>query len=218
MLPSYNFICVPIDTRNPEITKNSFAVRIVSQLQFPMGIAQSPSTIRGALNQHPLLTRLPANPVNAVVWDFQHWTANGRSINPAVATKVVLRYTGANTLDVLLKHLLSYMGTPNGSVTPAKLGHNPSHEVLPEGHFVDVNKAADDLRYVTHSLKVSALRDLTTAIQIRAQSVKNQPPTVSSGTGLTQLSLETASFPLAKWVDGSMHASVLEVLAEKKCR
>ena len=216
MLPLYNFICIPLDTRDPAITNRTFALEVVTELEFPMGVSHDPSAIRDVLIQHPVLSRPSNQPLSAFVWEFRRWNANGRSMDVNAATKVAVKYSGATPLEAFRRNLLNYMGAAKETVTTASLQHDSRHERLPVDHFVDITKAADDLRYVTNALKLSALRSLNATSQIRRQSLSNgRNFTADVNTTILLTNLETASVALAKWIDGSMHSSVLEVLAEK---
>jgi hypothetical protein len=214
MTASYNFICVPIDTRNPENAKSDFALRIVSEIRFETGVSHSPSAISEALNRHPLLRQPAVSPVKVLIWDFASWSANSHSMNPGLAIKAAIQYSGSIPVDRLLTNLHNYLGTSTEAVVTAKLGHAARHELLKNDHFVDVNKAADHLRSVAHSLRLSALRSVDAANALRAQSSTRGPQTSSANENVSQLNLEKASFRLAKWLDAAMHSSLLELFHE----
>ena len=216
MLPSYNFICLPLDTRNPESADRIVSIKIITELQFPMGFPHDPTTIRNALNQHPLLVGASNQPISALVWSYRQWTANGRAMDPRVATKVDVRFSDARPPAEMLQNLLNYLGAATKTVTPSRLRHDSSYENLDSEHFVHVTKTADDLRYVTHSLKISALRSLIAATRTRPKSSTKDRQPMFSGDDIAQVTnLHTVSFALAKWVDGAMHSSLLGILTEK---
>jgi hypothetical protein len=209
MLPTYNLICVPLETRNPTETTKSFEVRIVSELQFPMEASHDPATIRGALAQHPLLTRSRSQPLNGFIWDYQSWERNGHSIDPNVAARVSLTFAGTGiSLDSALANLLNYLGAAAGPLTATLIPTNSRFEMLADDHYVDVIKAADELKLLKHTLRVSALNQLTASINARQGSrFQTSTTKVSALTDLGPL-----SFALAKWIDGSTHASLLAAL------
>jgi hypothetical protein len=216
MLPSYNFICVPLDTRDPAVSKRTFDLRIVSEIQFPMDTPHDPTTIRDVLNQHPILLRPPDQPLSAYVWDFRHWSSNGHSMDPKAATKIVVRFSGKKPLSDLHQKLMAYLGESKNSVTTAAIPHDGRYDNLPVDHFVDVSKAADDLKAMKHSLRISAIRNLNSVAQIRRRaSLAAYPSGGPPDLAALQQTLERTSFALAKWIDASSHSALLEAIAEK---
>lgn len=215
MLPTYNFICIPLDTRDPTVMKSTFDVRIVSELQFPMNASHDPATVRGALAQHPLLTRPPSQPLSGFIWDYQSWDRNGRSINPAAAARVSFTFAGTSiTLDSALGNLLNYLGASTEPLTATLLPTNSRYENISDDEYVDVIKAADELRVLKHALRVSALNQLRASIDAR-QSLTREANTVTAA-ALTDLG--PVSFALAKSIDSSSHASLLAALVERDDR
>jgi hypothetical protein len=111
---------------------------------------------------------------------------------------------------------MNYLGATEETVIPAKLDHDPTYDNLPDDHFVDVTLASDQLKFLTHSLQLSAIRNVREAIRIRQQSSSRvSRPGEVADKGAAMTDLNTVSFALAKWVDGSMHALLLEALSEK---
>ena len=96
MPATYSFICIPLDTGDPAGGRNSFELKLVSQLQFPMGITHTPAAIREALAQHPILAPQTVS-IRGLVWDLRSWRANGNAMNPAAATRVELDYIAVET-------------------------------------------------------------------------------------------------------------------------
>jgi hypothetical protein len=202
MEASYNFICVPLDTRDPAGARDDFGLRIVTEIRFQGGVLHEPATINDALGRHPLLTQPQGQPIKVLIWDFDSWRANGRAMNPNVALKATIKYSGGVPVDSLLSNLKNYLGTSKQAIRTANLGHSSRQETLTNEHFVDVNKAADDLRRITHTLKVSALRSIAAA-----NSSGNINASLSPQSAIKQ-DLTNTSFKLTKWLDSAIHSSL----------
>ncbi len=121
MQVSYNFICIPIDTHDPDTTSNNFGLRIVSEIRFASGVSHDPAAITDALARHPLLRQPAGSPINVLIWDFDSWTANHRSMNAASAVKATIKYSGETPADRLLNNLINYMGKAKQPIVPGKL-------------------------------------------------------------------------------------------------
>lgn len=207
MLPSYNFICIPLDTRDPASESKRFAVQIVTEIQFPTGVPHDPTSIREVLNQHPLLIGSSNRPISALVWSYRQWSANGKAIDPHAAVQAAVRFTGTTSLADMHRNLLNYMGRANETITTKNLPRDGQYEKLSPDDFVHVTQAADNLRLITNALKVRAFRSLAVASGLGAQPDTDAQIDIS-----TLTDLETTSIGLAKWVDGAIHSSLLKAL------
>src|SRR4051812_47912655 len=100
MAATYEFICIPLDTRDPRNAPLDFQVQIVSRVLFPMGTTHDPASVRDALLHHPLLSS--SAQIRAYVWRFDLWRANANRLNRAVAIPVTLHYSGTTPREELL--------------------------------------------------------------------------------------------------------------------
>ena len=205
MLSTYNIICIPVDTDHPVNSPTSFSLVLVAELQFPAGVAQTPDSIREIVKQHPLLAIPQAQPLRALVMDYKHWAMNKR-MDPSVAVPVALQFEGAIPQSQLLINIGQYL-EPSTSITPGPLKHDASYERLDENHFIDVNKAADDLRSVKRRLLQDSFR------QSGSLNVGRPIPQVKAGSDLSQLTARAVK--LARWVDVASHTTVLNAVTER---
>ena len=209
MRPIFSFTCIPLDLRSPSECPNSFDVRIVTHIHFPAGSVEG-TAIGDALRQHPLLSQPVEQPIKALVWDFQSWLANGRTMNTAAATSVALhlssdlKRTPDEHRSALLRNLMHYLGSLNASVTAAAINHDPAFDALTADDFVDIAKIADDVKELSASLQLNARRSLqATPSAVSAAFVSPDPDR-------SALHLDSLSFGLAKWVNSSARAALLE--------
>ena len=212
MIPTYKFLCVPLDSRNPEDSKNSFLMRIVTQIHFPPNTSHGPDVIRDALLRHPLLVNRAGSSLSGRVCPYKSWSDNGRKMKADAAVAVTINYCGSKDEKEVLNNLLNYMGAAKASVTPTSLKHDCSYDCLPDEHFVHVTKAADDFRELAHGLRHVAVGRFGDAHPLHQFSVSAQGTQGNVNEVHPASRLDSASVALANWIDSGMHAALVEAV------
>lgn len=214
MLPTFKFICIPVDTRDPLTTPDTFSLKIVTTLQFPPDVTFSASQVRDITRQHPLLANPAEKRLTALVWDYRKLEANKYVMDRAAATHVTLTFSGRIAPEVALKNLSDYLGSSQRPVKPSAMEHDSRPELVTEDHFVDILKARDDLMVIRSSLQGPAVRRLTATDRF---------PPASTGTGLNDPRLTTDAAEivangtllisgLGQWIDAALQSTIIDLV------
>jgi len=219
LIATYNFVCIPLDSGAAKQHEKTFAMKLVSELQFKMGVPISPADIRDAVSQHPVLN-LPANrPLSAFVWDYNHWHANRNSLDKKSAIKVQMAFAGKPPLKECLHSTMDYLGAGNEAVTPGALQHDGSYEQFTDEHYVNVGKAGDDLQQVNSFLQSAAVSNLASVVgDLRNRTELTEYDRTLLEGAATLTNFETASFRLARWINSGLTALLIHALTEPEAK